>query len=154
MSLSAYTDGNRFLDNDKIAFPDANTYSIDVTSADRLITTVLFDVYGADVNLWDIDPTDPQVITPPIVIDISAMLAASYYYRRVYSEETSDTPYYADQLETRAMMLLDHLRSGQLGIGDAYVIGTDMSDANFWPNDTTVDLCGNPIRFFTMQDCY
>lgn len=154
MSLSAYADGNRFLDNDKLAFPDASTYAIDVTSADRLISAALFEIYGDVVNTWDIAPTGQQVATPPIVVDMSAMLAASYYYRRIYSEETTSTPYYADELEARVLELMDALRAGTIGIGIAYDSGIDMSDVNFWPNDTTVDLCGNPVRFFTMQDLY
>lgn len=148
MALSAYTDGNRFLDEDKLAFPDANSYTKDVTNADRLVKAALMQAFGNDI----IDAWINPATTPAIVIDISALLAASYYYRRIYSEETTGVPYYADQLEKRAMMLLDDIRAGRIGLDDeTYVAGLSMTQANFWPNDLTVDDCGVPIRLFTMD---
>ena len=158
MALSAYTDGNRFLDEEKLRFDDLSTYSIDVTPADRLIRAALGDVFPDDVSTWDRadDPQPPGTVQPPdIIIDISAMLAAAYLYYRVYSEETTEVPAYAVQLEARATNLLMQVKAGTLAIEDsdgiAIISGTDFDSADFWPNDSTVDVYGEPLRLFTLE---
>lgn len=155
MTLSAYTDGNRFLDQDKLKFADATAYLGDVTSADRLIKAALFEIFGSVVNTWAVSPTPPQVAPPEIVQDISGMLAASYFYRRIYSEETTAQPLYADDLENRALALIDKLRMGTIGLDDeTYTSNTQFSDSDFFPNDAYVDTLGNPIRYFGIEDVY
>jgi hypothetical protein len=154
MALSAYTDGNSHLDNDKLAFTDADDYSSDVTSADRLIRAALTEIFGDVVSTWDINPTPPDVITPEIVIEISGLLSASYRYRKIYSEETTEVPAAAVELEQRAMCIVDDLRSGKISIDADTIAGTEWTNNDFYPNDMTIDLNGDPVRLFAITDVY
>lgn len=152
MTLAAFTDANRFLDENKVRFENDVDAASDAISADRYVTGVLYDVYGAQVLTWNIAPTGGQVATPVAVVEIVAMLMAAYRYNKRYSLEENAPNTYATRLMAQANEWLTMIRSGAMNLVEAAIVsGVIFAEGDFWPNDTTVDTAGISSRKFTMD---
>lgn len=152
MTLAAYQDANRYLDNDKVRFENDADALDDAISADRYVQASLFDVFGSQVTNWDIAPTGGKVQTPVIVTDIVAMLMAAYRYNKIYSLETNAADTYATRLMNMAESLLAKLRSGEMNLVEVTIIsGVAFSESDFWPNDTTLNDQDQPNRKFAID---
>lgn len=151
MTLAAYSDANRYLDTNKLSFANDPDALPEATEADRIIRGKLFSVFDTVVDDWDIDGT--PVATPNLIIEIAAMLMASSRYAKKYAEEVEAESSYAARLYARAMELIEQLIDGQITLEDT-PSGISWSDADFYPNDDTVDANGDPLRFATMEKIF
>lgn len=156
MSLASYEEANRPLDQTKIAFANAPDAESEATQADTIVKSALADIYPDNVNLWDAEPAPPQEATPSTIAVIASFLMASFRYAKRYSEEAIGESNYATQLWDRAMLLLEGLRSGKLGLADVtYDSAAEWNRSSFWPNDQTFfEGTSTPLRAFTMEDVF
>lgn len=150
MTLAAYTDANRYLDTNKLVFATNDDASPEATAADRKIRGKLFGVYGDVVDTWDIDPTSPQIATPNLIIEIAGMMMACQRYAKKYAEEVEAESSYAGRLCKEADKLIEQIIDGTIALEDT-PSGIAFGQPDFWPNDTTVDIHGDPLRFATME---
>jgi hypothetical protein len=150
MTLAAFSDANRYLDENKLSFANDIDATKEATEVDRIIRGTLFSVYGTVVNDWEVDSlTSP---TPNLIIEIAGMLMAASRYAKKYAEETTQESDYASRLKNQANSLIEQIRSGQITLED--LEGVSFTEADFWPNDTTVDEAGDPLRFATIDKVF
>ncbi len=156
MSLASFEDANQWLDRFKIEFDNAEDASEEAEQADAIVKGHLYGTFPDHVNLWDIAPTGPQEATPELVVQVASMLMASYRYAKRYSEEELGRNNYANQLEQRAMKLLQGISDGTIDLADkSYLSAASFEDTDFWPNDATVkEGTDEPLRAFTMEQVF
>ena len=143
---------NKYLDQTKIKFANDDDAGDEIEAADAHLRNMLFDVFGSQVNDWELDATLPDVEVPPIVKEYAAMWMAALRYAKLYSEETaSEPPAYVIWLRSQVDGWLTGLRSGYITI-EGLVSGISFNEDNFWPNSTDV-YEGTTVsrRKFTME---
>jgi hypothetical protein len=116
--------------------------SLDANMEDNIAAQVLARVsLSYDVSLW-VDPTS----TPKLVRQVIAMLYASWFYQRQYSEESDALNNYALLLSAQSEAILQGIIDGSIDLpeipGTGGPIGNDYPA--FYPNDKTADSQGNP----------
>lgn len=152
MTLAAADDANRYLDDEKVRFETEADAAADALVTDRYVTSVLFDVFGAQVSTWAVEPGTGEVQAPVAVTEIAAMLMASYRYAKKYSLETDTENTYANRLKMQADEWLEKIRNGQMSLIEAEIVsGLTFSNSDFWPNNLTVDDADQPNRKFWMD---
>lgn len=142
--LASYEDVDGFLPEDKLEANDANASQFQVDAV-QLIRGQLASSFAPTVLVGWSDPSN----TPYLIRQIAARLIASQVYKKVYSEERSQLPEYAQDLYNQAIEMLREIRAGNLIILDTSgePITTDelaMSSDDIWPNNLTEG------PFFTM----
>jgi len=163
MPLADFSNANNWLDEVKLAFPNAEDAEEESASADAIIRGALADVFPDNINLWTNETplVPPQEAVPELIREVAAMLMAAFFYQKKYSEESNRSFNYGVQLEQRAMRILKGLRDGTIVLGDIDIINSlGLLEADYLPNDTTIvtpemnDLVGpkqgEPLRFFEM----
>ena len=129
---------NRYLDKTKIKFINDDDATDEIVATDAHLRNALFDVFGAQVSTWQLDPTLPDVEPPLIVQEKAVMWMAALRYAKKYSEETGqEPPAYVAWLRGQVDDWLVGLRSGYITI-DGLVSGIAFSEEDFWPNSTDV----------------
>lgn len=156
MSLASFEDAREWLDKYKITFETADDAVAESAHADAIVRAYLAGTFPDHVGLWDKEPTGNQEATPEIIVQIAAMLMASYRYAKVYSEESLSHNSYAFQLEQRAMKLLSDVSNGLIDLADEnYASSAAFAESDFWPNDKTVKEGTNePLRAFNMEQTF
>jgi len=145
LPLASLFDINTHLPQDKLQVTDGNDDALQL-DAERLIKGYLADVYSpVTLASWS-DPTidDPALpgYVPEYIRGIAGRFIAAFYYRIRYSEDTLDTPGYAQNLYDEAMDMLNKVVRGEITLIDVEESpATDVSLTNelFWPNDSTAE---------------
>lgn len=135
--LASLEDINTHLPEDKAEMLDADQsiFQIDVS---RYIKGLLSGVFTPVVLFgWD-----SPAHTPEIIRGIAGRLIAAKWYAKLYSEDATSVPEYAQLLYNEARDMLMGVRNGELAVLDANsvviaVTGLRLSSDDFWPNDTT-----------------
>lgn len=144
MPLATAEDANGWLDGTKLAFADDNDAADDADNADTIVRAHLSGVYPDGVDTWDIESNN----VPDTIKEIASLLMASYKYAKVYSEDVESESSYAARLESRAMRLLDDLKTGVIVLHDSEESsGIAFDDDDFHPSDDT-------DRKFTMDSVF
>lgn len=154
--LATFTDGNAWLDEDKIKFKDNGDALPEATNASARVRGALwasFSNLGA-VAIWDAISSPPETDPPDIVRQVTAMYMASFRYAKKYSEESVEKNGYAVYLVTAADLLLQQILDGTIRIDASTEPGIELNANDFWPNDSTGLLCpsdqfggGEDIKF-------
>lgn len=143
MPLATLDDANLHLPTDKV---DVGTAEFDELQLDseRIIRGTLANYFTpTTLAAW----TDPDS-TPGLIRSIAGRLIAAFVYRRRYSEDSLDDPYYAQLKYNEAMEWLGKIQEGKMVVeGISEQPTTDrLTPADFWPNNST------PGPFFKMDD--
>lgn len=146
--LTSLADIGKWLADHKVEATDTNTAEFQIT-ATRLIKSALSGVFlPTTIHAWQTPAT-----TPGQIREIAGELVAAYLYRELYAEDEPGVPEYAQLLYNEATGLLNQIRAGSLVVLDdddnpIEANASAMSDADFWPNDTT------PGPYFRMSDTF
>jgi len=146
--LASNEDINTWLPADKLEANLANTAKEQI-DAQRLIRGQLAGVFTPVIIAGWADPDT----TPDLIRGVAGRLIAAFLYRKVYSEDSTDIPEYAQTLYNEAIGTLTGIRAGNIIVTDSSgnPIGDnqlDMSSSDFWPNDTTAG------PYFTMDQSF
>lgn len=134
MALASFEDANGWLDGTKLAFADEDDASDDADNAENIVRAHLSGVYPDGVDTWEASSNN----VPDTIREIASLLMASYKYAKVYSEDVEAESSYAARLESRAMRLLDDLKTGEIVLHDTdEVSGIAFGKADFHPKDDT-----------------
>lgn len=131
--FASNTDIQSWLQNDKVTVDDtlAGKPNIDAT---RTIKGQLAGIFSPlTISSW----ADPAS-TPEIIRGIAGRLAAAFIYRKIYSEEDTSIPEYAQALYNEAISMLQDIRLGSLIVTDDTEEPVDTTGSTllgFWPND-------------------
>lgn len=116
-----------------------------VTVEDGLDSAAYLRVASALSDRYDISSWLDAASTPELVRQVMAMYYAAWYYRRTYSEDTDESPTYADWLEGLADTLLAGLADGSVDIPGLTPITEDEGEPDFYPRDINYDTHGNRV---------
>jgi hypothetical protein len=134
--LASLEDINTFLDA-KAKMGDGDDDKLQV-EAQRVIKSMLFGVFTpVTLSSWSSPGS-----TPGTIRGIAGRLIAAYWYKELYSEETSDVPQYAQGLYNEAIGMLRDIRAGTLTVltdanESVEASGLEPDNTWFWPNKTT-----------------
>lgn len=118
---------------------------LDVVSVEpQLELTAKSVVLGRLKDVYDTSSWLDTASTPELVVQVMAMYYAAWFYRRQYSEDTDQTPNYADWLEGLADSLLASIVDGSVDLpGFPPLEGTDANGSpDFYPKDNNYDDTG------------
>ena len=150
MSLATFLDANAWLDESKLKFEDTSDSTQEADNADTMVKAYLGDVYPDHVDLWIAEDEDNP--TPKIIREAAALLMAAYKERKVYAINELGTPFHAQWLEEKAISILTDIRTGVITVTELPGVGStgELSQDDFWPNDTTEVLEAADGRKFSM----
>lgn len=145
MALATLDGVNHWLPPDKMVLTDQldDEYQLDV---ERIIKGYLSNTFSPTTLAGWSDPTvtNPtnSKYVPGLIQAIAGRFIASFYYGKVFSSETTETPQYSQRLYDEAWDLLKKVASGELVLTDEEEkpdTGSRLGEADFYPNDPTVD---------------
>lgn len=134
--LASLDDINTHLPEDKLEGDDDNTDKLQIDAA-RFVRALLAGfIPTATLATWT-EPAD----TPEMIRGIAGRLIGAKYYAIRYSED-GDVSEYAQILYNEAVTMLNQIRTGELVLLDDLgneinVEGANLSEDDFWPNDST-----------------
>ena len=143
--LASLEDINTHLPDDKALMGDADDDAFQIDTA-RIIKGNLAGVFQPTTLAAWISPDS----TPELIRGIAGRMIAARWYAKLYSEDDTRTSEYAQSLYMDAVGMLNDIRGGTLVVLDADDNPIEnnqliLSNAVFWPNDTTAG------PYFTMD---
>lgn len=134
MAYLVVADVQTWIEESKLTVSSVDT-GLEAVASSKVIAR-LSELY--DTSLW-LDVAS----TPVLVRQVMAMFVAAWTYRRQYSEDTDESPNYADWLENLGNTLLDDLANGLVTLPGVDPIGGGLdSGPDFYPRDTNYDSYG------------
>lgn len=121
-----------WLDRSKIVVDSADY--LDIELSERAIVYAKLSTAGFDTSTW----TDESA-APDLVSKVIAMRVASWLYRRLYSEESTDGNPYADKLMEMSDQVLTSIATGTVDIPGQDTATVD-TDPIFYPTDASTQL--------------
>ena len=130
-----------FLDSGKVqTWLEDSKFPVAVVS-DDFETLAAGTVKGKLEARYDTSTWVDEATSPALVIDIMAMLVASYELRKAISEDDGESSY-PKWLEARALQLCDDILSGAIEL-EGFAVDTDStlgSGVEFFPTDASTEL--------------
>jgi len=147
MALASLDDINKYLPEDRIQLDDATAPPFLLT-AQRIVKGNLSYIYSpVTLEEW----ASPET-TPDQIRELVGKLIAGLYYRVRVSEETPELASYGQQLYNEAIVELERMRKGDIGIigidGELILRAESVMDAaSFFPNNGTPAVFSMGLEF-------